>query len=248
MCGCGLATQVALRASNGRAALPTPGAPPAQFNIFTHRRECHELSSAIFRAQNPSKKISRSRKRCAATASRANHCQCFSIPLHRRLRSWFPATLGFCRSCDRFTPRKGKGKARKCPCHKTKAPNRFGYGRRSCRHGAKAKLWTFRKGRGGFDTHLWKMWFNGAAHERLEARLRRGMTGQERSTIPQIRHSRYAESILETSKQEMQPRYEFRDLKPKSISTRAARCIGGQDVALEEDEWRNGMDMCQDWV
>lgn len=37
---------------------------------------------------------------------------------------------------------------------------------------------------------------------------------------------------------EKKRRYDFRDLKPKSVSTRASRCIGGKDVEIGEEEWR----------
>jgi hypothetical protein len=52
------------------------------------------------------------------TNSRTDHCECFVVPLHRRLTEWVPGDMRYCRVCKKFTRRVKREKMR-CEYHLT---------------------------------------------------------------------------------------------------------------------------------
>jgi hypothetical protein len=49
--------------------------------------------------------------RCLTTHCKM-HCTCYSCPLYRRLRTWMPPGVRYCRKCERFTWREKKNEGR----------------------------------------------------------------------------------------------------------------------------------------
>ncbi|KAG9229763.1 hypothetical protein BJ875DRAFT_386669 [Amylocarpus encephaloides] len=137
--------------------------PPLQFSQrYSHRQTCHDRSFAFRRiqAENGLCKRPRDISQCK-TGWRSDHCECWSqrSRLHNRLRSWMPSKLKYCGECGMFTKRKR--------CHN----GRCYHGRPKPRKRT-GNFWTHRSRRGAFGHKLWKMWFNNAAMNKLESRLR----------------------------------------------------------------------------
>jgi hypothetical protein len=65
-------------------------------------------------------------------------------------------------------------------------------------------FWTHRPRKGAFGRGIWKMWFNNAAMNRLEGRLRGGDVGNWRGRREQTRYS-------------------LRTLRPSEVDTSEAR-------------------------
>jgi len=120
------------------------------------------------------------------------HCRCCinggKQKLYQRLRTWVPKGLNYCGECKMYTRRK---KSHKGKCyHGSPKPNPRNQG----------SLWKHHPRRGGFHSKLWKKWFNNAAWNRLEKRLR--------SSTPRKSNERY----------------DLRTLKPTDVNTIKMRC------------------------
>ncbi|KAH8659198.1 hypothetical protein BGZ60DRAFT_414798 [Tricladium varicosporioides] len=155
---------------------------------YTHSIHCHALSHAETLKLHPT--ISQTPGRCRTRyLASQGHCQCYlqRTKLHRRLRSWVPSKLKYCSTCDMFTKRKRGHKGR-------------------CYHGLpkprvyEGNYWTHRPRRGAFGRKLWKKWFNNAAMNKFEGRLRKGIAGRESNK-----------------------RYELRRLEGREVDSSAAR-------------------------
>ena len=173
---------------------------------FQSRQKCHderfnELCKRKALVGSPLPKP----RRCS-TARWAQHCECFNrmATLHARLRSWVPKGLNYCGTCEKFTRRKRNHKGR-CESfsllrRQRRLMGKQGYHGRPKPRARQGNLWTYRKGRGAFGFKMWKKWFNNAAMNRLEDRMRTGTT-RERSGC----------------------RYELRGLKSMTVDTRDVR-------------------------
>ena len=135
--------------------------------------------------------------------------------LYQRLRTWAPRGLNYCGTCRMWTKRK-RGHGGRCEYaffaasaipEKLIANGKQGY------HGSPkprniqrgGNLWTHRSRRGAFGYKLWKKWFNNAAFERMELRLR---TDPEDDQIFKKRGNE---------------RYDLRRLKSRDVSTSEER-------------------------
>jgi hypothetical protein len=88
-----------------------------RYNRYRHRLLCHSETFAVYQQLDENKRLKTKitgADRCRTSES-TNHCECFVLPLHKRLKGWVPKDLRFCPDCRRFTKRVKKYNMR-CEC------------------------------------------------------------------------------------------------------------------------------------
>lgn len=118
------------------------------------------------------------------------HCYCGvdgERPLYRRLRSWVPRGLNYCGQCDKWT-RRTRSHGGRCKCHDllrwTCITDEWRLGHHGLPRPTRRRtnnLWMHHSRKGAFGHKIWKFWFNNAAHNSFEARLRDGVDSCRRS-------------------------------------------------------------------
>jgi hypothetical protein len=77
------------------------------YERWRHRQKCHKQTFAVYEQLSENEKVRTKitgEGRCR-TSDFTDHCECFVLPLHKRLRGWVPRHLRYCAYCKRFTKR-----------------------------------------------------------------------------------------------------------------------------------------------